>query len=152
MTKKNNAVKVATVAPIANEEKKKNANAVEVAPVEEEKKNAPRANKKNARKEAKGAPVAPVAETNAPTGGAPVAETRAKETAKARETRAQKVAQHIREESHTLSGVLRSVWDYATELEEATATHKADALAIREDFCAVPPRVSFARYWLSRSE
>lgn len=78
----------------------------------------------------------------------------AKQQASARKDRATKVVGRIKAEAATLSGVLRSVWVYATELEEATEVQKADSLTIRADFKAVTgedwpsTRREFARLWL----
>lgn len=147
---KKNAPQVAQV--------EKNANADANA---EQKKNARANNKERAKKDApkdapKGAPQ--VEPTNAPT-NAPKADAKAVADAKkaeknARATRAVKVCEHIKEDARTLSGVLRSVWLRATDLENADATQQADANAIREDFKAVTgvempnTRREFAQIWL----
>lgn len=78
----------------------------------------------------------------------------AKQQASDRKERAAKVVGRIKAEAATLSSVLRSVWVYATELEEATEVQKADSLTIKADFQAVTgeewpeSRREFARLWL----
>lgn len=79
----------------------------------------------------------------------------AKQQASDRKARAVKVVGHIKAEAVTLSGVLRSVWLRATEVEEADQVQEADRLAIIADFEAITgekwpsTRREFARLWLS---
>lgn len=78
----------------------------------------------------------------------------AKQQASDRKARAVKVVGHIKAEAATLSGVLRSIWLRATEVEEADQVQEADRLAIIADFEAITgekwpgTRREFARLWL----
>lgn len=78
----------------------------------------------------------------------------AKQQASDRKERAAKVVGHIKAEASTLSGVLRSIWLRATEVEEADQVQQADRLAIIADFEAITgekwpeTRREFACLWL----